>query len=113
MLPESSILREVKNFRIYTNRFTGALPDGGMRAMLAVTCFLIALNSFTGTLPESGSLREVRQLYMYSNRLAGMLPEGICVEAVTKVYIQHNCFAGTVAECLPLNSNPKLSTPKK
>eukprot|EP00971_Amphidinium_carterae_P203955 4047440-Amphidinium_carterae.1 len=33
------------------------LPDGGMRAMLAVSAFHISQNSFTGLLPESG-LRE-------------------------------------------------------
>eukprot|EP00971_Amphidinium_carterae_P073551 1454324-Amphidinium_carterae.1 len=49
---------------------------------------------------------------MDSNRLAGMLPEGICVKAVTWLFINDNCFAGTVAESLPLNSNPKLSPPK-
>eukprot|EP00971_Amphidinium_carterae_P089558 1772665-Amphidinium_carterae.1 len=42
-----------------------------------------------------------------------MLPEGICAEAVTRVYINDNFFAGTVAESLPLSSNPKLSPPKK
>eukprot|EP00971_Amphidinium_carterae_P346232 6487578-Amphidinium_carterae.1 len=65
--------------------------------MLAVTCFELCENSFTGTLPESGILRKVTKLLMYSNRLAGMLPEGICVEAVTSVVlIDNNCFAGTL-----------------
>eukprot|EP00971_Amphidinium_carterae_P203618 4041222-Amphidinium_carterae.1 len=74
MVPESG-LREVANFHIYKNRFAGALPDGGMRAMLAVTLFSIGENSFTGRLPESG-LREVTNFLIHTNRFAGALPDG-------------------------------------
>eukprot|EP00971_Amphidinium_carterae_P000258 5473-Amphidinium_carterae.1 len=54
---------------------TKELPDGGMRAMLAVTNFDISENSFTGMLPESG-LREVTDFRIYENRFAGTLPDG-------------------------------------
>eukprot|EP00971_Amphidinium_carterae_P244987 4864325-Amphidinium_carterae.1 len=128
MLPESG-LGEVTAFFICMNRFAGALPDGGMRAMQAViqfqlqknvftgalsdvaframTDFEVDRNRFTGSLPDGGmqAMRVLEVLVTYENRLAGMLPQGICVEAVTRVYIDSNCFAGTVAESRPLSSN--------
>eukprot|EP00971_Amphidinium_carterae_P263859 5234964-Amphidinium_carterae.1 len=82
--------------------------------MQAVTYFSIHTNSFTGSLPDGGmrTMRALRFLFTSENQLAGMLPEGICVEAATRVFIDNNCFAGTVAESLRLNSNPNLSPPK-
>eukprot|EP00971_Amphidinium_carterae_P166121 3292724-Amphidinium_carterae.1 len=74
MLPESG-LREVTEFHINTNRFAGALPDEGMRAMQAVSIFGTALNSFTGMLPESG-FRKVTDFRIFSNHFAGALPDG-------------------------------------
>eukprot|EP00971_Amphidinium_carterae_P004560 91358-Amphidinium_carterae.1 len=60
VLPPSGdvqVTNEVRKFGATHNSFAGALPDGGMRAMLAVSNFDISRNSFTGVLPES-SLRE-------------------------------------------------------
>eukprot|EP00971_Amphidinium_carterae_P276354 5483933-Amphidinium_carterae.1 len=74
MLPKSGF-RKVTDFRIHTNRFAGALPDGGMRAMQAVTFFAISENSFTGMLVESG-FGKVTAFYIYQNRFAGALPDG-------------------------------------
>eukprot|EP00971_Amphidinium_carterae_P170746 3383970-Amphidinium_carterae.1 len=74
MLPESGF-REVTDFRILSNRFAGALPDGGMRAMQAVMHFDIGKNSFTGMLPESG-FGKVTGFYIYQNRFVGALPGG-------------------------------------
>eukprot|EP00971_Amphidinium_carterae_P169913 3366605-Amphidinium_carterae.1 len=57
VLPRSGVVQvinEVQNLVAKENSFAGALPDGGMRAMRAVTTFSIGVNSFTGMLPESG-----------------------------------------------------------
>eukprot|EP00971_Amphidinium_carterae_P173976 3448553-Amphidinium_carterae.1 len=51
------------------------LPDGGMRAMLAVSHFEINENHFTGMLPESGP-RKVGRFHIYTNCFAGALPDG-------------------------------------
>eukprot|EP00971_Amphidinium_carterae_P077569 1533443-Amphidinium_carterae.1 len=90
-------------FSIDTNRFTGALPDGGMRAVIALTYFSINANSFTGALPDGGmrAMRALERLLTFQNRLAGMLPEGIFIKAMSRLYIWDNFFAGTVAESLP------------
>eukprot|EP00971_Amphidinium_carterae_P010411 205516-Amphidinium_carterae.1 len=63
-------------FYIDKNRFTGALPDGGMRAMQAVTTFRNNKNRFTGMLPESGILRKVTDFCIYINHFTGALPDG-------------------------------------
>eukprot|EP00971_Amphidinium_carterae_P038578 758316-Amphidinium_carterae.1 len=119
ILPESG-LREVTGFDIYWNIFKGALPDGGLRAMLAVTYFdvsgnsftgmpdgglraMLALtyfdiseNNFTGTLPESCILRKVADFRIYTNRFAGALPDGglRAMLAVTFFSIHTNSFTG-------------------
>eukprot|EP00971_Amphidinium_carterae_P182111 3614220-Amphidinium_carterae.1 len=73
MLPESGF-RQLTEFRIFNNRLAGALPDGGMRAMQAVTYFSTSKNSFAGTLPESG-FRKVTEFRINFNRFAGMLSD--------------------------------------
>eukprot|EP00971_Amphidinium_carterae_P116147 2301096-Amphidinium_carterae.1 len=134
MLPESGILRKATKFCIYENRFAGTLPDGGLRVMKAVTYFSIEKNSFAGMLPASGILRKVTGFYIYENRFAGTLPHrgtrclrevtwfiirtnrfsgslpdgGLRVmQAVTRLFINDNFFAGTVAESLPLPHESK------
>eukprot|EP00971_Amphidinium_carterae_P203451 4037552-Amphidinium_carterae.1 len=62
-------------FLIFSNRCAGALPDRGMRAMLAVSSFDIAENSFTGMLPGSG-FRKVAGFRIQVNHFAGALPDG-------------------------------------
>eukprot|EP00971_Amphidinium_carterae_P007758 153748-Amphidinium_carterae.1 len=52
VLPRSS--KEVQKFVLERNRLTGALPDGGLRAMLAMTAFNVNTNLLTGTLPDGG-----------------------------------------------------------
>eukprot|EP00971_Amphidinium_carterae_P273741 5433123-Amphidinium_carterae.1 len=57
VLPHSGavqVTQEVRKFVACQNRFTGALPDGGMRAMMSVTTFEIYINSFAGSLPDGG-----------------------------------------------------------
>eukprot|EP00971_Amphidinium_carterae_P133459 2643332-Amphidinium_carterae.1 len=47
-------MRAVHAFNVYTNGFEGALPEGGVRSMGAVTDFAIHTNRFKGALPASG-----------------------------------------------------------
>eukprot|EP00971_Amphidinium_carterae_P019123 376578-Amphidinium_carterae.2 len=97
MLPDGGMraMLAVAVFSIGINGFTGSLPVGGMRAMLAVTIFSIGANGFTGSLP------------------AGMLPAGLFVEAVPGLYLYDNFFAGTVAESLLLPHESKPWPPPK
>eukprot|EP00971_Amphidinium_carterae_P247883 4922519-Amphidinium_carterae.1 len=72
--------------------------------MQAVTFFSIRENSFTGMLPQSG-LREVAFFLICTNRFTGALPDRGMI-AIAGLYtvksfkVDHNFFAGTVAESL-------------
>eukprot|EP00971_Amphidinium_carterae_P004405 88210-Amphidinium_carterae.1 len=77
----------------------GTLPNGGMRAMLAVTYFDISENSFMGRFPES-RLRKVTEFGIHKNRFAGALPDGgmRAMLAVTFFSIGENSFTGMLPE---------------
>eukprot|EP00971_Amphidinium_carterae_P308697 6134367-Amphidinium_carterae.1 len=84
---------------MHSNRFAGALPDGGMRGMLGVIFLFFSQNLFAGALPEGGmrGMSILSVFDVHGNRLAGMLGG----EAVAYLYMSENFFAGTVAESLP------------
>eukprot|EP00971_Amphidinium_carterae_P268839 5333408-Amphidinium_carterae.1 len=96
MLPES-FLSNVTVFRISNNRFAGALPDGGMRGMLAMTYFEMETNRITGTLPDGGirAMMAVTLFSVFENRLEGMLPSS-GMTLVARFYIDSNCFTGAL-----------------
>eukprot|EP00971_Amphidinium_carterae_P314513 6251629-Amphidinium_carterae.1 len=60
------------------SNLNGALPEGGIRWMSAVTQFAIRTNHFEGTLPGSGlrAMRAVSRFLIYVNDFEGTLPEG-------------------------------------
>eukprot|EP00971_Amphidinium_carterae_P123256 2440495-Amphidinium_carterae.1 len=90
---------EVRKLVAEKNSFAGSLPDGGMRAMQAVTYFSITENSFAGTLPKSG-FREVIDFSIHTNRFAGALPDGgmRAMQAVSNFAIAKNSFTGMLSE---------------
>eukprot|EP00971_Amphidinium_carterae_P213569 4238405-Amphidinium_carterae.1 len=91
----------VDQFGIAANRFQGALPASGLRAMRAVTHFTIYMNGFKGTLPERGitSMSAVTEDFdIRSNSFEGTLP-GSGLQVMRAVYAflaEENYFAGTL-----------------
>eukprot|EP00971_Amphidinium_carterae_P310331 6166886-Amphidinium_carterae.1 len=77
------------------NRFTGALPDGGMRAMLALKNFKIDANMFTGMLPESVP-KDVKTFEIGFNRFAGSLPILLLIrmKKIRRLVIEYNRITG-------------------
>eukprot|EP00971_Amphidinium_carterae_P246365 4893209-Amphidinium_carterae.1 len=81
-------------FDLSINRFTGMLPDRGMRALTAAKLFYVYTNQFEGSLPESISVMTNMKVFVAStNRLTGMLPGGIrAMRAVRHLRLHENGF---------------------
>eukprot|EP00971_Amphidinium_carterae_P007926 156997-Amphidinium_carterae.1 len=96
-------------FELSHNRLSGRLPGSGMRAMVAVARFRIFSNCFTGALPDDGArTMPLQDLSLSGNGFTGSFPEGMFVQTLRTIDTVHNYFAGTLAKSLPC-SNTRAS----
>eukprot|EP00971_Amphidinium_carterae_P023211 457943-Amphidinium_carterae.1 len=100
-LPDSGMraMMAVTTFEVYRNCFTGSLSDGGVRAMMAVTYFSCSKNSLAGTLPGKG-LRQVTRLAASNNRFTGALSDGGIWKAAKYLELYRNRLTGSLPECI-------------
>eukprot|EP00971_Amphidinium_carterae_P042174 828684-Amphidinium_carterae.1 len=85
----------VTGFVIYSNSFTGKLPESGIRTMSAMFFLGIQNNALTGVLPESGlqAMRTMSRLFIRANRFAGTLPNR-AVAGLSMLLAEENGFEG-------------------
>eukprot|EP00971_Amphidinium_carterae_P327198 6458394-Amphidinium_carterae.1 len=78
------------------------MPDTGIRAMSAMACFDIGWNRLTGTFPGGGlqAMRAVDFFVIFWNTFTGTLPDGSPQTPLSKFFVDHNHFAGTVPALL-------------
>eukprot|EP00971_Amphidinium_carterae_P083564 1654119-Amphidinium_carterae.1 len=93
-------LTAVSKLGLFSNIFTGTLPDYGTRSWMSLDWFDISRNSFAGMLPE-GCIRATLTLFaVNNNRLTGTLPHGgmRTMKAVTRLRIYRNSFMGALPD---------------
>eukprot|EP00971_Amphidinium_carterae_P061267 1212960-Amphidinium_carterae.1 len=103
-LPGDGVAGIATNMRaigMETNRFTGSLPEEGLRRMTLVFLFWIGDNQFSKTLPADGMrglASSLEELYIYMNRFQGSLPvDGTqALIQLSKMDLQRNQFTSSL-----------------
>ena len=108
-------IRPIRYMNLYSNRFTGTIPDN--LRFRKLTFADLGRNEFTGTLPEDIGLRwvELRYLYLNHNRFTGTIPESYPTTGngrVETMAFNHNDLTGYVPGQFYHNKLRKYEEPR-